>query len=166
LKQLAEMNFRFVMVVALVFVSLSCSKNGDSNSRPLFDASKVEKEFLATGEEFLTPPLAIVDDGFFLFSGFNATTPEARLAEWKSLRKVTFEDILEEAARKSSQTFDRDFLELSARLAGIIETNGIQEIATTNNILSLQRLIATHEMRKRMAVETALMLSYRAIKEK
>ena len=156
-------------ILALLLVSLiseGCSKKaGDSAWRlDLFNNEKIRVDFLATKTEFFTPPSTIVDFGYYIFKGSTSRSPSDQIAEWNYLQQAIFVQILRDAKLTSRDTLNGISLGESAKKVGITNVRA-ESLITERNLTSLEYLLATHEMRKKMAVELALMLSYRHLKE-
>lgn len=152
----------FIAAAIAVILSAGCGRPAAEGGNPL-DAARIQNEFHATQRNFLTPPTATVDSNFYQFYGVNGDNPSEWADEWLVVRKEALRKIMAESLEESLAVFDRSTLTNSAQRANL-RLRDVDALITSDRIVTLQELIATHKMRERLASDLTLLLLYRELR--
>lgn len=141
----------------------SCSKKQPSSEFSLYNNAAVVKRFAETKAQFFTPPTFYVDEEYFTFSGWYGNTAQQRMAGWKSAREAIYAQIMDECLNEAADILDSWSIGASMDRVGFKNKKVLQPLLSTDNIVSLQLLLAEHEMHKRMTKEFASQMIFREL---
>jgi hypothetical protein len=156
------MNHIQLLLLTLALPLAGCAKR-EHTRIDLFNGRLIREEYHSTRREFLEPPVSDGGVNFLTFLGCKGATLDVQVQEWKALRETQLDVIMREAERESFEIFNRGFLERSGASVGVDVKPRLDRVVNAENITSLEYLIATREMQKRLATDMALLLSYREL---